>query len=93
MALRAVVAPRHDGGSVRPRRLVFIAAAFVLFAVLIEPAGLAITVTVTAVVASLADPQARLWQSLALGVGLAAGIWLVFVVLLGLSIPLLPGQR
>ena len=91
VALRAVLAPRPEGEVPRLRRLAFVGAAFVLFGVAIEPLGLVLTILLTTVVASFADPAARLSHSLALGAGLAAGIWVVFVLLLKLPVPVLPG--
>ena len=93
LALRAILRPQARAGGVRLRRLACITAAFLLFAVLIEPAGLMITILVTSFVASLADPESRPLESLALGAGLAVAIWVIFVVLLGLSVPVLPGSR
>ncbi len=93
MALRAVLWPMHNGSTVRLRRLVCISAAFLLFALLVEPAGLLVTVLVSTFVASLADPEARAGESLALGAGLALAVWVIFVLLLGLSVPVLPGGR
>lgn len=93
IVLRSIFAPQHDAAPVRLRRLIFICAAFVVFALAIEPLGLPLTILATTVVGSLADRATRLRESLLLGIGLAAGTWLIFVVLLGLSLPVLPGQR
>jgi putative tricarboxylic transport membrane protein len=93
IALRAVLAPQHQGAPVRWRRLAFVCAAFALFALAIEPLGLLLTIPAVTVLGARADPQARFGESLALGVGLALGIWLLFVELLGLGIPVLPGTR
>lgn len=92
IALHAVVAPEHLGAPVRWRRLVFVCAAFLLFAAAIEPLGLLLTIPAVTVLGARADPEARLGESLLLGLGLAAGIWVVFVQLLGLGIPVLPGE-
>ncbi|RBI85818.1 hypothetical protein DRV85_08850 [Rhodosalinus halophilus] len=92
IAARAVLAPEHMGAPVRWRRLVFVSAAFLLFAAAIEPLGLLLTIPVVTILGARADPEARLGESLLLGLGLAAGIWVVFVKLLGLGIPVLPGE-
>ena len=91
LTVRAVRHPRTRGPSIPLRRLLCIPAAFLLFALLIEPAGLLITILLTTLLASLADPDSRLHQSVALGTGLAVFVWLVFVVALGLSVPVWPG--
>lgn len=90
IAVRAVIAPTADEASVRWRGLLFICAAFATFGLLIEPAGLVAAIVGSTVIGAMADPESRLWESLLLGLGLSAGIWLIFVVLLGLSIPVLP---
>jgi len=91
MIARAFVAPLHAGTEVPLRRLLFISAAFLLFAVAIEPMGLILTVIGTTLLGAFADKEARPLQSLLLAIGLAAAIWVLFVLLLGLSIPVWPG--
>jgi len=93
MIVGAIVAPQREGEEVPLRRLSFITAAFILFGVAIEPLGLIITVAGTALLGSFADPDARLGQSALLAIGLALGIWGIFVGLLGLGIPVWPGDR
>ena len=91
IVLRALIAPsEQEETGFRWRPLIFVAAAFVLFGLMIERGGLLATIVATTVVGSLADPESRLRESLPLGIGLALGIWAVFVALLGLSIPVLP---
>ncbi|PQO23337.1 hypothetical protein C2I36_08325 [Rhodobacteraceae bacterium WD3A24] len=72
------------------RSLLFVSASFVMFGLLIEPVGLVATVVVSTVLGARADQEARLGESALLGLGLAAGVWVVFVLLLGLAIPVLP---
>lgn len=92
IVVRSVISPEHTGAPVRWRRLLFVCAAFLLFAAAIEPLGLLLTIPAVTVVGAKADAEARLGESLLLGIGLAAGIWVVFVQLLGLGIPVLPGE-
>lgn len=92
IAIRAAVAPDHTQARIRWRRLLFVCAAFLLFAATIEPMGLLLTIPAVTVLGAKADPQARLGESLLLGIGLAGGIWVVFVQLLGLGIPVFPGE-
>lgn len=90
IVVQALLAAPEEATDFRWRPLIFVSAAFVLFGLLIERGGLLATVVVTTMVGSMADREARVAESLPLGVGLALGIWAVFVALLGLSIPVLP---
>lgn len=90
IVVQALLAPKDEETDFRWRPLIFVSAAFVLFGLLIERGGLLLTVVVTTIVGSMADREARVSESLFLGIGLALGIWAVFVLLLGLSIPVLP---
>ena len=67
--------------------------AFVFFAIAIEPLGLILTIIGTTLLGAFADREARPLQSLMLAIGLALSIWVLFVVLLGLSIPVWPGAQ
>ena len=91
IVLRALIAPPEpEETGFRWRPLIFVAAAFVLFGLMIERGGLLATVVATTMVGSMADRESRVSESLILGIGLALGIWAVFVALLGLSIPVMP---
>lgn len=90
IALAGYLRPSNATLPVRWRRLLCIGAAFLLFALAIEPAGLLLTIPVVTMIGGLGDPQTRLHESFLLGLGLAAAIWIVFVVLLGLAIPVYP---
>lgn len=72
-----------------PRPVFMVSLSIGLFALLIERAGLGITVFVTAFVASYAG-QARFVETLVLSAIAAVATVIVFVVLLGLPIPLWP---
>jgi hypothetical protein len=72
-----------------PRPVFMISLAIGLFALLIERAGLGITVFITAFVASYAGP-ARFMETVILSLAAAVATVIVFVVLLGLPIPLWP---
>ena len=67
-----------------------ISAAILLFGVAIKPLGLAITAFLTVLVAGFAHSEMRLPPLLVLAVLLSAAASLVFVVLLGLNIGLMP---
>lgn len=93
IAVHALFGAGDDGPGIRWRRLFFVCAAFLLFAAAIEPLGLFVTIPAVALLGAKADPTARTWESLILGIGLALAIWVVFVQLLGLNIPVLPEAR
>lgn len=90
IALAGWMRPSGDTQPVRWRRLLCIGAAFLLFALAVEPAGLLITIPAVTILGGLGDPETKFLQSVLLGVGLALAIWVVFVMLLGLSIPVFP---
>ena len=69
------------------RSCLAIAGSVLTFALLIERAGLLPAVIGTVVVASLGDVQRRTRRTLILSVGLAAAVWLVFVVFLDQPFP------
>lgn len=93
MVWRGAARSEPLGEHVPLRRLGFIGGAFVFFAIAIEPVGLIATLFVTTCIGAYADKDARTGQTLLLAAGLTAGIWLIFIYLLGLSIPLWPGER
>ena len=90
IAARAAFRPTRQHPTPQARSFAFISASVVCFAVAIETAGLLATIVLTTLIASFADRASRPHQTLLLGVGLAAGIWLVFVVLLRQPIPVWP---
>lgn len=89
--IRTIIAPCPEEQPVDLRRILFVCAAFVVFALGIAPMGLFATIIATTVVGSFAHREARLHESVLLGAGLAVAIWLIFVVLLGLPMRVLPG--
>jgi hypothetical protein len=72
------------------RPVIMISLAVGLFALLIERAGLGIAVFVTAFVSSYAGQEARFTETLVLSFLAAVATVIVFVLLLGLQIPLWP---
>ncbi|SMO86560.1 tripartite tricarboxylate transporter TctB family protein [Paracoccus laeviglucosivorans] len=71
------------------RSVLFVAASVVIFALMIDKAGMVPTILVCGTVCAIADRQNSVLQGALLSAGLAAGIWLVFVKLLGMPIPVL----
>lgn len=76
--------------SADPRAILAVGAAVALFALVLRPAGLVPTAFLTAFVASFGDPATRLWQRLALAVFVTVFSALVFVLGLGMNLPLFP---
>ena len=73
------------------RACLAVSGSVLIFAVLIERAGLLPAVVATVAVAALGSRPVRPWETLILAVSLAAAIAVVFVSLLGQSIDLLVG--
>lgn len=73
-----------------PRALAAVTAAFVLFALAIEPLGLAIAALLLCLVGGLAGPRPRRLEILLLAAGLAAGAVVIFIFALGLPIRIGP---
>jgi putative tricarboxylic transport membrane protein len=72
------------------RPLVFLLAGILAFALLIEPAGLAVATLVIVLLGAMGGLEFRLVEAVALAVGLAAGAVLLFAYGLKLSIPIWP---
>lgn len=73
------------------RSLAYVAASVIVFALTIGPLGLIPAVLLCGAICGLADKTTKLHQAVVLAAGLAAGIWVVFVLLLGMPIPAFPG--
>lgn len=72
------------------RVMVFVLGAIVLFGLTLRPLGLAPSTFLLVAVASMAHPEARLVPVFLIATGLTVAACLLFVVLLGLTIPILP---
>ena len=72
------------------RPLVLVLIAVVAFALLIESAGLAIATVAIVLIGAAGGLEFRLWEALALALGLAAGGVILFVYGLKLSMPVWP---
>ncbi|MDH5759220.1 MAG: tripartite tricarboxylate transporter TctB family protein [Gemmatimonadota bacterium] len=86
IALRPRTAPEWPG---RPawRRMGGGALSFLVFAVLLEPAGFFVACTLCVALMSTMFGASR-WQSAAAGVGVSAALWGLFVRILALPLPL-----
>ena len=79
-----------DGPPIEPvqlRPISFVIAAILIFGVLIESIGLALTAVLLTVFAAYARPEVKLAETLLLGAGLALFTVTVFVYLLGQPLP------
>ena len=72
------------------RPLIIVVVAIVTFGLLLEPAGLLITVPVLVLIVSFAVREARLLPTVIIAAALTVFSWAVFVKGLGLTIPVLP---
>lgn len=76
--------------SINPRAILAVGAAVALFALILRPAGLVPTAFLSALVASFGDPATLIWQRLALALFVTVFSALVFVLGLGMNLPLFP---
>lgn len=74
------------------RPMACVLAAILLFALLLEPLGLLLTVPLVTACVSLADGRLRPLEWLLTAIGIALGCWLLFVWGLGLPLPVWPAQ-
>ena len=72
--------------SIRP--FVFISAAIVAFALLIGRMGFAPATFAAGMLSVYSDPSSRLLPAVVLSVAVTIGCWVIFILLLGLNIPL-----
>lgn len=90
IGIKGYLAGNQSMPRVHLRPLGFVVASLLIFAVLLQPAGLLIAAGACVLVASLAAQDRQLIQTLFLAVGLAVAAALIFVVALRLPFPLLP---
>lgn len=88
----ALPALRRAGPAVEvaPRTLAIVTAAILLFAVSLRPLGLVLATALAVLLASLAERGFPWPGRLVLAVALAGLMWLIFVVGLGMSLPVWP---
>lgn len=73
----------------RLRTIAPILAGILAFALILPRVGVVPATFATVILCALSSPQSKVWTSLALAVGVCILIWLTFVVLLGLPIPVI----
>lgn len=86
---RSFRAPPVRIGHIAWRPILLVSLASAAFALTVRPLGLMPALTISSLIAALADPANRLRTALILALLLAAGCSLIFVTLLGQPIPLL----
>lgn len=91
IAIRGFVTAQEPFTAIPLRSCVAVIAGVLVFAALIEKAGLAAAVVSTVMLSTLGFRTPRLWVSFVFGVCMAAAMFVLFVGLLGQSIRLAPG--
>jgi putative tricarboxylic transport membrane protein len=70
--------------------LLIVTASLVAFAFSIEQLGLVVSILLLVGIGALAAPGIRAWEALAAALGLIALAWVIFILGLGLAIPVWP---
>lgn len=78
---------KGEAASLRLRPMIFLSAAVLAFALMIEPFGLVPSVLATTVIATLAETKMSALRALMLGGAMAALTWGIFIAGLRLSMP------
>jgi putative tricarboxylic transport membrane protein len=80
----------EDGAFARLRPVVVVTLSLVAFGLALESLGLALSILILVAIASLATRELKLWETLAAAAGLSVLTWAIFIVGLGLPIPMWP---
>jgi putative tricarboxylic transport membrane protein len=80
----------EDSALARLRPVVVVTLSLIAFALALETLGLAFSILILVVIASLATRELKLWETLAAAAGLSLLTWAIFIVGLGLPIPMWP---
>jgi hypothetical protein len=89
--IRSLIAPGEAIGKLSYKNLFLVLGSIVLFAMLLRPAGLVITLMLLVFISAYASPKFTWVKSSILAFGLTAFCVIVFVIALGLPIPILGG--
>lgn len=87
---RSLVVPGEPLAPIKLRPALSLLAAIILFGILLQPLGLALSLIVLVMVGGYASPDFRLREGLVLAVCLSVGCSLLFVTGLGLPLPVWP---
>src|SRR5262245_9720682 len=82
--------PAPEGALARLLPVAVVTLALVAFGLALETLGLALSILLLTVIASFATRELKLWETLAAAAGLTVLTWVIFVLGLGLPIPLWP---
>lgn len=72
--------------------IAFVALSLVAFALTIETLGLVVAIIALVVIASFAYRGIAWWETIATAIGLTVLCWLIFVLGIGMTVKILPGQ-
>jgi hypothetical protein len=83
--------PLPEGGALAQLRpVVVVTASLIAFGLALEPLGLVLSILLLVVIASFATRELKVWEMLAAAAGLSALTWAIFILGLGLPIPVWP---
>jgi len=80
----------EDGVIAQLRPVVVVTLALIAFGLALETLGLVLSILLLVLIASLATRELKLWETLAAAAGLSVLTWLIFILGLGLTIPVWP---
>jgi len=80
----------EDGVVAQLRPVAVVTASLIAFALTLETLGLVLSILVLVAIASLASRDLKMWETLAAAAGLAVLTWAIFILGLGLPIPMWP---
>ncbi|HZO46431.1 MAG TPA: tripartite tricarboxylate transporter TctB family protein [Xanthobacteraceae bacterium] len=80
----------EDGVIAQLRPVVVVTLALITFGLALETLGLVCSILLLVMVASMANRELKLWETLAAAAGLSVLTWLIFILGLGLTIPVWP---
>jgi putative tricarboxylic transport membrane protein len=80
----------EDGVIAQLRPVVVVTLALITFGLALETLGLVGSILLLVMVASVATRELKLWETLAAAAGLSVLTWLIFILGLGLTIPVWP---
>ncbi|MFN3207580.1 MAG: tripartite tricarboxylate transporter TctB family protein [Roseovarius sp.] len=91
LIVMGILTPGETAKAPALRPVLLIPAAFIAFSLVIDRFGLLPAIVVCGTISAKATPSTSWRAAVLLSVGLAIGIWLLFVVLLSMPIPTLKG--
>ncbi len=83
---------RNSEGRENYWSIAFVALSLVAFALTIETLGLVVAIIALIVIASFACRGIAWWETIATAIGLTVLCWLIFVLGIGMTVKILPGQ-